>query len=120
MYKFLFSTEDAVKGDKESNVAHRERDNVAAWNLSYNCSATSKAGCKKPLNDDSPVMPWLVEHAGCILSRCQKGRDRKTPFERLHCEKPTQEFGPFGEEALARKIATDLMYRANPRCPNGI
>ena len=32
---------------------------------------------QKPLNDDSPVMPWLVEHAGCILSRCQKGRNGK-------------------------------------------
>ena len=46
------------------------------------------------LNDDSPVMPWLVEHAGCILSRCQKG-DGGRPFERLHGEKPTQEFVPF-------------------------
>ena len=42
-------------------------------------------------------MPWLVEHAGCILSRCQKGRDGRTPFERLHGKKPTQEFVPFGE-----------------------
>ena len=39
-----------------------------------------------------------VEHAGCILSRCQKGRDGKTPFERLHGKKPTEEFVPFGEK----------------------
>ena len=48
---------------------------------------------QEPLSDDSPVIPWLVEHAGCILSRCQKGRDGRTPFEKLHGEKPTQEFG---------------------------
>ena len=45
---------------------------------------------QEPLSDDSLVIPWLVEHAGCILSRCQKGRDGRTPFERLHRKKPTQ------------------------------
>ena len=38
---------------------------------------------------------------GSILSRCQKGRDGQTPFERLHGKKPTQQFVPFGE-VLAR------------------
>ena len=69
---------------------------------------------QEPLNDDSPVMPWLVEHAGCILSKCQKGRDGKTPFGRLHGKRPTQEFVPFGEKVLARKITTDPMNRMNP------
>ena len=54
---------------------------------------------QEPLNDDSLVMPWLVEHHRCILSRCQKGRDGKTPSERLHGKKPTQEFVPFGDSA---------------------
>ena len=57
--------------------------------------------------DESLVLPWLVEHAGCIQSRCQKGRDGKTPFERLHGKKPTQEFVPFGEKVLAKPISTD-------------
>ena len=75
---------------------------------------------QEPLNDDSPVMPWLVEHAGCILSRCQKGRDGKTPFERLHGKRPTQEFVPFGEKVLAGTITTDPMNRMNPRYKYGI
>ena len=45
-----------------------------------------------------------MEHAGSILSRCQKGRDGRTPFERLHGKKPTKEFVPFGEKAAARPI----------------
>ena len=54
----------------------------------------------------------LIENAimllrGIMLSRCQEGRDGKTPFERLHGKKPTQEFVPFGEKVLARKITTD-------------
>ena len=70
---------------------------------------------QEPLNDDSLVMPWLVEHAGCILSRCQKGRDGKTPFERLHGKRPTPEFVPFGEKVLTGTITTDPMNRMNPR-----
>ena len=65
-------------------------------------------------------MPWLVEHAGCILSRCQKGRDGKTPFERLHGKKPTQEFVQFGEKVLARRVTTEPMNRMNPRYQYGI
>ena len=65
-------------------------------------------------------MPWLVEHAGCILSRCQKGRDGKTPFERLHGKKPTQEFVPFGEKVLARQVTTEPRNRLNPRYQYGI
>ena len=68
-----------------------------------------------PLSDESPVLPWLVEHAGCILTRCQKGRDGKTPFERLHGKKPTQEFVPFDEKVLAKQITADPPNRMNPR-----
>ena len=28
---------------------------------------------QEPFSDESLILPWLVEHAGCILSRSQKG-----------------------------------------------
>ena len=59
------------------------------------------------LSDESPTLPWLVEHAACILSRCQQGRDGKTPCERLHGKKPTQEFVPLGEKVLAKQTSID-------------
>ena len=65
---------------------------------------------------------WL-EHAGRILSRCQKGRDGKTPFERLHGKKPTtpsKECVPFGEKVLAQHITTDPTNTMNPRYQYGI
>ena len=74
-----------------------------------------ESSTQEPLSDESPILPWLVEHAGCILSRCQKGREGKTPFERLHGKKPTQEFVPFGEKVLAKQVATDPMNRMNLR-----
>ena len=75
---------------------------------------------QEALSDDSPILPWLVEHAGCILSRCYKGRDGKTPLERLHAKKPTQEFVPFGEKVLAKQISTDHTNGMNPRYKYGI
>ena len=58
----------------------------------------------------------MVEQAGRSLSRGQKGRDGKTPFERLHGQKPTQEFVPFGEKVLANHHRS----RINPWYKYGI
>ena len=77
------TTEDAVKGDKESNgLIENAVMLIRGIIRTIKCHIESRT--QEPLSDDSLVMPWLVEHAGCILSRCQKGRDGKTPFERLH------------------------------------
>ena len=54
------------------------------------------------VSDDSLVIPWLVEHARCILCRCLKGRDGRTPLERLHGKKPTHEFCPFWRKGAGK------------------
>ena len=53
----------------------------------------AKAGEK--VSDDAPIIPWLVEHAGRLLSRCQRGRDGRTPHERLHGKRAPQHMVPF-------------------------
>ena len=78
-------------------------------------SVTLKVGRKSLLSDNSHVIPWLVEHA-----RFQQGRDGRTPFERLHGKKPTQEFVPFGEKVLARRITTDPLNRMSTRYQYGV
>ena len=98
-------------GRQRIERAHRERSNADPWNCSNH---------QVPLSDESPILPWLVDHAGCILSRCQKGRDGKTPFERLHGKRPTQEFVPFGEKVLAKQVSTDPTNRMNPRYKFGL
>ena len=70
--------------------------------------------------EDSPILPWLVEHAGSMLSRCQNGRDGRTPLERLHGKKPAQELVPFGEKVLARPISSEPLNRMNPRYKFGV
>ena len=69
---------------------------------------------------NSPILPWLVAHARSILSRCQKGRDGRTSFERLHGKKLTQEFVPFGEKVLARPISSEPLNSKNPRYKFGV
>ena len=89
-----------MKGDKESNGLI-ENAIVLLRGIIRTVKCHIESRMQEPLNDDSPVMPWLVEQAGCILSRCQKCRVGKTPFERLHGKRPTQEFVPIGEKVLA-------------------
>ena len=116
MCKAEVTTEDAVKGDTNllnENVVMLLRGTIRT----IKCHIESRT--QEPLSDDSLVIPWLVEHAGCILSRFQKGRDGRTPFERLHGKKLTQEFAPFGEKVLARQITTEPRIRMNPRYQYG-
>ena len=75
---------------------------------------------QEELREDSQILPWLVEHAGSILSRCQKGRDGRTPFERLYGKRPTHEFVPFGEKVLARPISSVPLNRMNRRYKFGV
>ena len=89
------TTEDAVQGDKESNGLI-ENAVLLPRGIIRTIKCHIKSRTQEPFSDDSLVVPWLVEHAGCILCWCQKGRDGKTPFERMHGKKPTLEFVPFG------------------------
>ena len=104
-----------MKGDKESNGLI---ENAMMLIRGIKCHIESST--QEPLNDESLILLWLVEHAGRILSRCQKGRDGRTPFERLHGKKPTQEFFTHGERVLAKRLFTDPMNRMNPRHKFGI
>ena len=65
------TTEDAVEGDKESNGLIEGAVMLVRGTIrTINCHIESST---QPLNDESPILPWLVKHAGCILSRCQQG-----------------------------------------------
>ena len=79
------ATEDAPNGDKQSKGLR-----------TISCHIESST--QEALRDDSSILPWLVEHAGCILFWCQKRRHGRTPFERLFGKNPSEESVPFGEK----------------------
>ena len=65
MCKAEVTTDDAVKGDKESNGLIENAITLLRGIIrTVKCHIEGRT--QEPLNDDSPVMPWLVEHAGCI------------------------------------------------------
>ena len=65
------ATEDAVKCDKQSNGLIEIAVMLIGGNLrTIKCHIESST--QEALRDDSLILPWLVEHEGSILSRCQK------------------------------------------------
>ena len=108
-----------MKGDKASNV-HIDNVVMLIRGIIRTITYHNESSTQEPLSDEAPILPWLVEHAGCILSRCHKNRDGKTAFERLRDKKPSQEFVPLGETVLAKPISTDHLKRMNPRYKFGI
>ena len=64
----------------------------------------------------------MVEHEGHMLFRCQKRRDGRISFERLHGKRPQQEVEvvSIGEKELTRPISTDPMNGMNTRYRFGI
>ena len=91
------TTEHAVKGDKESNgLIENAVKPLRGIIRTIKCHIESRT--QEPLSDDWPVIPWLVEHARCILSRCQRGRYGRTPFERKFGKKLILEFVLFGKK----------------------
>ena len=54
------------------------------------------------------------------MARCQRGRDGRTPFERLHDQKTTQEFVPFEEKVLARPTSLEPLSGGGPRYKFGV
>ena len=98
--------EDAVKRDELSNILV-ENAVMLLCGVIRTIKYRVQSCTQEELPEDCPVLPWLVEHAGSILSRFQKGRDGRTPFERLHGTKLAQEFVPFREKVLARPISSE-------------
>ena len=89
MCKAEVTTEDAVRGDKESNDLIENAVMLIRGTIPT-IKSHIESSTQEPLSDESLFLPWLAEDAGYILSRCHTGRDGKTPFERLHGKKPTQ------------------------------
>eukprot|EP00969_Alexandrium_andersonii_P290920 12859422-Alexandrium_andersonii.AAC.1 len=57
---------------------------------------------------DHPVMLWLTEHAGELLTEHLVGHDGRTAFERL-CGEPSRDDGyDFGEQVFFRARPSDV------------
>ena len=55
---------------------------------------------QKVLKDDHPIMAWIPEYAGFLLSRFQVAADGKTPYERLKGKEYRRALVDFGERVM--------------------
>ena len=64
--------ENAVQGDKPSN-GFVENAVMLLRGVTRTIKFHVESCTQEELREDSPILPWLVEQAGSIVSRCQKG-----------------------------------------------
>ena len=95
------TTEDAVKGDKESNgLIENAVMLIRGIIRTIKCHIESRI--QETISDESLVTPWLVEHAGCILSRCQKGRDGKNAIREITWKEADTRVCPIRRESAGK------------------
>ena len=77
------ATEDAVTGDKQTTgLIENAVMQLRGILRTIKCHIKSST---EPVRDESLILPRLVEHAGNVRSRCQRGRDGWTPSLSARC-----------------------------------
>ena len=107
------ATEDAVQGDEQANGLI-ESTMMLIRGIIGTIKCHFESSTQEELRDDSPILPWLVEHAGCILS----GPLLK-PNECLHVAGKRRPLaGPSGLELLLWGVRMSRHEHAF-HCPRG-
>ena len=55
---------------------------------------------KEPMENNSPMLAWIVEAAGTMISRYRVGKDCKTAYQRLKGKAPPNKVVAIGERVL--------------------
>ena len=65
----------------------------------------------EPLGQDHPMLPWIVEHAGTVITRYRVGKDGRTAYK-IRKEKPYKRKLPrWGEAFLYLTVAESKRRR---------
>ena len=88
--------ENSPKVDSESNGAAdnavREAEGmIRTWKMSV------EEKLKAVFDNKHMLLPWLVMHAGVIITRYKTVHDGKTAYQRIKNKKPSNKMLPFGE-----------------------
>ena len=90
------------RAHREHNVESSEPSNV-----------TLKRSTQEPFGDESQILQWLAEHAGCILSRCQKVVTGKRHSKNCMARNHHNNFAPFCEKVLVGKANLHRSHEQN-------
>lgn len=91
--------DDSRVGDSNSN-GKVERTVREVKGLIRTLRADLQDKIKEPIDLDSPVVPWLVRHAGYILTRCRVLECGRTALHRMKGQKSHRPIIPFGEVVM--------------------
>ena len=91
--------ENSRVGDSDSNgkIERAIRD-VKGMVRTLRDSIEAKTG--KAIRLDDTIVPWIVRHAGYVITRCKVGADGKTSLQRMKGRKTHTPWVPFGESVL--------------------
>ena len=94
-YMIEIPQEESRVGDSRSNGRiENVIQQVQGQIRTFKVQLESRLG--QPVNDDSPLLPWLIAHAGSTINRYSVGSDGATPYKRLKgrpFRRPIAEFG---------------------------
>jgi len=91
--------EESPKGDSQSNgFIERCVREVKGMIRTGQSALEERIGTV--IDIESETMQWLVEYAGCLLSRYKVGTDGQTPYERIKAKKLKRPIVEFGERVL--------------------
>ena len=91
--------EDSRVGDSNSN-AKIERVIRDVKGLVRTLRADLQDKIKKPVNLDSPIVPWMIRHAGYVLTRVRVHPCGRTSLTRMKGQKTHRPMLPFGEAVM--------------------
>ena len=66
-----------------------------------------------------PMMAWIIDHASMILTKCHRGSDGKTAYERLHGEPARDRLAELGEVVFFF-VPKRLRHKMSPRWRVGV
>ena len=91
--------EESPVGDSQSNgLAEGAVKEIKGVVRSLRWALEELHGVK--IEVSSPVLPWLVRHAGSMISRTRRGADGRTAFELRKGKTYRRRLPPFGEKVM--------------------
>ena len=111
--------EHAPKGSSSSNgIAEKAVQEVQGQVRTMKSALASRVGYVP--SDTSPVMAWMTEAAGQLITRYQVGHDGKTAYERSHGRRAGRPMAEFGEKVWYKVARDKAAAKLAPRWNQGI
>ena len=118
-YSIEIPEELSPVGDSQSNGEVEISVQVVEGQIrTMKCQLEHRIG--QEISMDSPVLPWLVRHAGNTITRYQKGTDGMTAHRRCRERDFTRTVVEFGECLWYLKNKTLHRGKIQPRWENGV